>query len=178
MSADLMIHGSARESALESRDPHRPGAVQLAEDERRHGPGVADDAGLGHHRGDLRDAADHVVGAEHARQDLGGIDPVLKGDHAGLRPEQRSDRGRGNLGIVELDREDHEIDRPDASRVVGCLGRSNGDVAARAADPEAMLRNRPEMGAPRDERDVLAGRGEAAADVGADPAAAHDRDAQ
>ena len=94
------------------------------------------------------------------------------------RPEQRLERCGGGLGVVELDREDHQIDRADRGWVVARLRRPDQDVAERAAQRQPVLPDGREMAAARDEGDVLPGSSEAAAHVAADPARSHDRDAQ
>ena len=153
-------------------------SVKLAEDEARHGAGVADHARLGDHGGDVRDTADDLLSPEHAGEHARAVDPVLQRDHPRTRPEQGLERCGGGLGVVELDREDHQIDRADRGRVAARLRRPDQDVAERAAQRQPVLPERREMRAPREEGDVLPGSSEAAADVAADPARSHDRDAQ
>jgi hypothetical protein len=94
---------------------------------------VADHAGLFDHGGDLRHAADDMTPPEHAGQELGAVHAVLQRHHAGVRSDERSGRCCGRLGVVELDREDHEVDRADRGGVVVRLRRPDQDVAERAA---------------------------------------------
>jgi hypothetical protein len=77
-----------------------------------------------------------------------------------------------------LTAKNHEVDRADRGRVVARLRRPDQDAAERAAQRQPVLPDGREMVAARDEGDVLSGSSEAAADVAADPARSHDRDAQ
>jgi hypothetical protein len=109
-------------------------------------------------------------------QDAHAVDPVLHGDDPGRGTDQRPGGCRRLLGVVELDREDHQIDRADGGRIVGRLRRLHGGVAECALDPEPLAPQGREVRAAGDEGNVLAAGREPAADIAADPAAAHDRD--
>ena len=147
----------------------------------RHGAGVADEAGLGDHRGDGRDAADHVPVAQHADQAGLGVDAVLQGDHAGGpgRPVGLQERGAGGAGalhVPQLGGEEHDVDRSDLGRIVGGVGGRDLNVAVGAGDAEPLFPDRLQVSAAGDEGDIAAGGGEPGAEIAADPARAHHRD--
>ena len=84
---------------------------------------------------------------------------------------------RRGLGVPELDPDEDEVDRPEARRVVGRPHGIEVDVAELAADHQPPLAHRREVGAAGDEGDLAAALGEPRAEVAADPARAHHRDA-
>ena len=73
--------------------------------------------GRGDHGGDIGGAADRAVGAEDRRDALDAVDAVLQGDERACpaRPAAVASFG-GLLGVPQLDREQHDVDRPDARR--------------------------------------------------------------
>ncbi len=71
--------------------------------------------------------------------------------------EHRRQQRQRRLVVVRFDRDDHELDRSDLRRVL--LGAAVRDEVAEFAAPDlqAVLADRRQVGAARDERDVMAG---------------------
>ena len=76
---------------------------------------------------------------------------------------------RGDFGhLPRLDRYEDSVDGADVARRVRCLGVRDCEVSLDAAYQKAVSADGLEVGAPRDERHVLAGAGQAATEVAAD----------
>ena len=106
-------------------EPRRARAVQLAEDQVIHRR-VADDARLGDHRRHVRDAAARVPCADGTRQHLDAVDAVLKRDHDRVGTDERRQQCQRALGVVQLDREEDDVDRTDRRGVVGGADAAEG----------------------------------------------------
>ena len=87
--------------------------VDTPADHARERAGVSDDPRRGQHRSDIGAAGDHSIRAEDRRKPLRAVDTILQCDHTGVRPEQRESLLGRLLGIPQLDREQHDIDRPE-----------------------------------------------------------------
>ncbi|MCH7929292.1 MAG: hypothetical protein IIA01_02165 [Proteobacteria bacterium] len=122
----------ARERRAQRLGARAHGPVELADGEPGDGVAVADHAGPLDHRRDVGDAAHEALGRDEWGEPLARVDPVLERDHRGLRPDQRGDGARGGLGVVDLDREQHEVGGPERRRVVARRHRINRRVAERA----------------------------------------------
>ena len=79
----------------------------------------------------------------------------------------------GGLCVPELDRKQHDVDRADAFGVVGHVRLGQVQVAVHALEPEAVRLHRRQIGAARDEEDVVTGRRHARAEIAADRARRH-----
>ncbi len=77
------------------------------------------------------------------------------------------------LGVPKLDGEKNQIDRRDAGRIVGRLHVLQVQIAERAFDLEAILADRFEMRAAREEHDIVPGRDQPRAEIAADGARRH-----
>ncbi len=132
-------------------------------------PGAVD------HRDDIGDAGNGAFGADDGRDALIAVDAVLQGDDAGAGAEQRPRLLGRLLGVPQLDREQHDIDRPDRGRIVGDIDLGQMQVAVHALEREAVLGDCRAMGAARDEEHIVAGRLHARAVIAADRARRHDR---
>jgi hypothetical protein len=136
---------------------------------------VFDDARLLDHRRDIGDAADRLVGAEDRGDPLDAIDAVLQGDDAGVRPDQRFGQFRRLLGVPQLDREHHHIDRANRLRIVGDVHLGQMQVAVHALDGEAVLGDGVAMRAARDEENLVSVRRQPAPEIAADRSRRHCR---
>ena len=152
-------------------------AGELAEADPRVHAGVADVAGRLDPGDDAAEAAEHALGAEGVGELGGRVDAVEEGDDEGVGAEERPHRLRGLGDLPGLHAEEDRVGRAERRRVVGGAGGVDREVAGDAADAEAVLPDGAEVVAPGDEGDVLAGLGEATAEVGADGAGAEDGDA-
>jgi hypothetical protein len=79
--------------------------------------------------------AHHVVVPDRPDQLLLVLDPVLQRDHRRVRTDQRPQPGRGGVGVEALHAEQHDVARPDLSRVIGGR-RPDRKVALHAAHPQ------------------------------------------
>ena len=79
------------------------------------------------------------------------------------------------LGVPQLDREQHDVDRADRGRIVGDIRLRQMQVAVHAFDLQPVLRDGVAMGAARDEEHVVPGRRHARAEITADRARRHRR---
>ncbi len=80
-----------------------------------------------------------MLGAQDRRDALDAVDAVLQGDDAGVGADQRPRLLGGLFGVPQFDREQHDIDRADAFRVVGDVRLGQMQVAVHALDLEAVL---------------------------------------
>ena len=148
-------------------------AVHAADPHRRELRGVAHHAGPAEHRGDIGGAGAGLLLAEDRRDALVAVDAVLQGDDAGVRADQGLGQlGRG-LGVPELDREQHDIDRADLLGIGRGVDLRQMQVAVHAFDLEPVLAERVEVGAARDVGDVMARGLHPSAEIGADRAGRH-----
>jgi hypothetical protein len=83
---------------------------------------------------------------------------------------------RRRVGVVQLHREEHDVDRADGGWIVGCRNGRYVEIALRALDAKTLRAQRRQMRAARDEGDVHADRRQPSAEVSAHAAAANDRD--
>ncbi len=88
----------------------------------------------------------------------------------------RPDRLAGNLGVGGLDAEEDEIGAGDGGRIV-CRGEFNPVQPVGALDDEPLAPDRLDMHRPRDQRHLMSGPRQHAAEIAADRPGAHDHDA-
>src|SRR5690606_2714838 len=100
---------------------------------------------------------------------------VLQREDNGVRADERFQQPGRALDVVELHREDDDVDGADRRGVVGGLDRRNMDVALRTPDVEAARLHGRQVRAAGDERDVLACRRQASSEVPTDTARAENR---
>src|SRR5262245_4773744 len=117
-----------------------------------------------------------MLGPERAAEDVDALDAVLQRHDERAGSDERRKLADGRFGLIQLDGEEHDVDRPDRRRVVGGVDARRVDGAKRTLNADAAFANRREMGAAGDERDVAAGRSEAAAKIPADASRAENRD--
>ena len=159
-----------------SRRRHPP--VQLADGDALRTGDVAHPTERQQVRHGVGYAADHMGGAEDWDHAILGIDPVQQRDHRRGRTEQRLARRRRFFQAVEFGGEEYGVDRADDARIVRRLHALEPDIAQRlAGDGEATVTQPLQVGAARDEGDIVAGGLQARAVVAAELARAHDRDA-
>jgi len=110
-------------------------------------------------------AAHGVVLAVEARHDGRRVDAVLETHNGGVGAEQGPERLHRHLDVVELDPQQHDVDRAYGGGVVG--GRGGGDVhvAERARHPQARRPDGGQVRAARDEGDAGASRPQAGAEI-------------
>ena len=157
----------------ERREPGVGFAVHAADPHRRELRGVPHHAGPAEHGRDIGGAGAGRVLAEDRRDALVAVDAVLQGDDAGVRADQRLGQlGRG-LGVPQLDREQHDIDRADLLRIGRGVDLRQVQVAVHAFDLQPVLAQRVEVGAARDVGDVMARGLHPPAEIGADRAGRH-----
>ena len=133
---------------------------------------MADLAGGGDPGDDAAEAAEDALGAEDGGELGGGLDAVLQGDDEGVGAEERA-HGAGGVGdLPGFDAEEDDVGGAELGGGVGDAGGVDGEVAFGARDAEAAFADGAEGVAAGEEGDVLAGLGEAAAEVGADGAGA------
>src|SRR6187402_2409638 len=119
---------------------------------------MADDARRRDDGADVSGAADDMVAADRRSHPVDAFNAVLnRNDDGGWTKERAKLLNRG-IDVVELDREEDEIDRADRGRVVGRLHARQGQIVAKALDPEPVGAQGGEVRATRDEVDVGAGR--------------------
>ena len=117
---------------------------------------------------DAAEAADHVLRPQALDELRRGIDAVLERYDARVGANEGTNQ-RGDFGhLPRLDRHEDSVDGADVARRVRCLGVRDCEVSLDAAYQKAVSADGLEVGAPRDERHVLAGAGQAAAEVAAD----------
>ncbi len=114
--------------------------MHRAETQPRHRSGMHDDAGLADRRRDVRDAAHHALGADDRADPLDALDAVLERDDDAALRDERPYRGRRAFRIPELDREQDDVGRREARRIVGDGGSRERGVAERALDGRARAR--------------------------------------
>jgi hypothetical protein len=124
----------------------------------------------------VADAAHHRGVTKRPPQDIVLDHPVLKRDDGRLRTDQRLDEFRRPFRVPQLHCHHQDVDDAERGRVVGRGDARHVDVALRLVlDGEAVLTERVQMFAARDEGDVVPGVGQAAAVKPADTAGAHER---
>jgi len=129
-----------------------------------------DDDGVGNGSDNCPDAAN----PSQSNNDANATFPWI---HDGVGPEERRKHLRGRLDVVQLDREQHDVDDADLVRIAERADARNVDVALRADDAQPAGAERVEVRATREERHVRPRRCEPSAKIAADAAAAYDRDA-
>ena len=102
--------------------------------------------------------------------------PFCRHTMAVSRPIIGPMRLRGGLHVVELRRQEHDVDGADRGRIVGGGGGRDQQVPERAPDREPVRADRRQVRAARDEGHLGAGRRQPRAEVAADGAGPHDRD--
>lgn len=117
-----------------------------------------------------------MAAAERRAQPLVLVHAVLQGDCGRVGADQRLDEVCGALGVVLLDREDDDVDRADACRIVGRGDRLQMQITVAAFQRQTVRSQRRQMLAAGDEMHVFAGRGQTRAKIAADAACRHDRD--
>ena len=174
---DVPPHRRAQPRADDGRrdglGPLRGCAVELAQRE----PVallVLDDARLHDGRGGVHHAADDLLGGDVLGDDAAGVDAlqprafpraavplevpprnaVLRGQHDGVRPDERRQQRRNEDESVRLDGQHDDVRVPDLRRVV-CGEDFGREVAVRAAHHDAALPHRRQVRPPRNQRDVL-----------------------
>ena len=156
---------------------------------------VLDDARLHDGRGGVDHAPDDVLGGDVLGDDAAGVDAlqpralprsavplevpprnaVLRGQHDGVRPDERRQQRRDGDEPVRLHRQHDDVCDPHLRRVVGRedLGR---EVAVRAAHHDAALPHRRQVRPPRNERHVLTRQAKLGAQIRANSPRAIDRE--
>ena len=152
-------------------------AGELAEADPRVHAGVADVAGGLDPGDDAAEAAEHALGAEGVGELGGRVDAVEEGDDEGVGAEERASCACAASATCQVFTPRRITSAgPSAAGSSEARAGCDREVAGDAADAEAVLPDGAEVVAPGDEGDVLAGLGEAAAEVGADGAGAEDGD--
>ena len=100
-------------SSLSSLD-----AVDAAAAHGRELRGVQHHARSAEHGRDIGGAGNGVLFAEDRRDALVAVDAVLQGDDASVRADQRLRKLGGDLGVPQLDGEQHDVDRADLLGIV------------------------------------------------------------
>jgi hypothetical protein len=128
----------------------RARAVELAEQQPLHGPGLADHARRGDGGGDVADAAHDLARVEGGAQGPVLQHAVLERDHRRVRSHQGTDLRQRLFGVPQLHGQHHHVDHADAGRVVGDahLGQVHGFGAF---DAQALAAHRLQVRAARDE---------------------------
>lgn len=126
---------------------------------------MCNDAGLRDGGGDVADTAHDRRVTEDPPQHIVFLNAVLKRDNCGAARNQRSDCARRALGVPELYADEDEIDWSQRGGIVRDAWRLDVEIAELARDPQAILLERREMSAARDERDLGSTLGKAAAEV-------------
>ena len=177
--------GDARGDSIGGLTQHQSIAGIVAHHTRRRNVGRKEDDTAKHSRG-LDGRGDPAVGVA-GRQGRAGqcATPIVekppgqaveRGDHAGVRPQQRRDAGRCPRQAVALERDDHRVLRAKIGRIVA--GGEFEDMAGvAAAQCQAVGANRRQVRAARDQADLMAGLGQARTDGAADGAGAENANA-
>ena len=119
-------------------------------------------------------SADHdVISTQNGGQLVAVGYPVLQRQDHGVGPHQRRHGGYRLGVVVHLDRVQDEVDRPDGAGRIGSA-RPDHELAGQVAgDAQPTAPDGIEVGASGDECDILAGAGQQATEVAADPTGAH-----
>ena len=136
-----------------------------------------DDAGRTDRRGDVRGSAENARPTDYRANALHALHPILEGNDHTASGEQWSDLRRGILGIPELYRKEHRIDRCDARRIIGDHRFGEMDVAVGTAHAQAMLAHRRQVTAAGNEGDIVPRLCELRAEIAANASGTHDRNA-
>src|SRR4051812_32029359 len=111
--------------------------------------------------------ANNLRKRDKTREGIDAVDAVLKGHDASVRPDQGKNGLRGLVAVIDLDRENHDIDRPNFGRSVGSGEARQIDIAESTRHPQAAASHHVEMSAAGNESDILTGLGEARAYIAA-----------
>jgi len=122
----------------------------------------------------MGDAAGDMRRTQAFRQHADAAHPVLERHDQGVGPQKRLALVGAGFRVPQLDREQHRVDRADLGRVVGHGDVLQMQVAFVAGDPQAALADGLQMGAARQEVNVMTGGGQTGAEVSADTAGGHD----
>jgi hypothetical protein len=154
----------------------RTRTVELAEQQPLHRPGLADHPGRCDRRRDIADTAHQLARIERGAQVLVLQHPVLERDDGRVRPHQRADLRDRLLGVPQLHAQHDDVGDADLRRVVGGMDLRHVQ-RLRAFDVQAVPAHGLQVPAARDEMHVGAALHQAGAEVAAQPARTHDRDA-
>jgi len=169
---------AAAERLLQSLRAAAQAAGQLAEADVGLGALVADHAGGLDPGDDTAEAAEDALGAEDGGELGGGLDAVLERDDEAVGAEGGRN-GAGGVGdLPGFDGKEDGVGGAEIGGVVGGLNGLDGKIAFGAGDAEAAFAEGPERFASGDEDYLLAGLGEATAEIGADGTGPEDADAQ
>ncbi len=149
---------------MQRLDTWRASAIVLADDAALHRAGLVNDTGSSDLRRDVGDAAHNTLLAAHATENLVFRDAVLKGDHGGMRADERSNDPRRRFRVPQLHGDQHDVNDTDRPRVVSDGDCGDMNVAERLVlHKEPPLPHRSQVCPPGDERDVAPDVREAAA---------------
>src|SRR5205814_6424954 len=115
----------------------------------------------------------HLPRSDYRADALDTLDTVLERDHPTAARKQRPDGLCGGLGVPELDREKHDVERAERTRVIAHRRRFQPDLARGAAHGEATLAHRCEMPPAGNERDLVPGLRKLRAEIAAHTSCTH-----
>src|SRR3989449_6185581 len=138
-------------------------------------PGLDDHARLGDAAGDIGRAAHDALAPEDGADALDRLDAVLEWNHEGIGAAAGTQLRGGALGVPELHREHHDVDRAGVGGLLDGL-HFQLRIPERALQREAIALQRLQMPPAGDERDRVPRLLQARAKVAAYAAGAHDGD--
>ena len=147
---------------------------QGAELQARHLPGVLDHAGRADARGDVGRAAHHAAAGSTVFSTSIDSTPFWNGITTVCLPMIGLSCARGALGVPQLDREHHRVDRPGLGRILEHLTLSRA-LPCGLSMVRPSLADRLRGAAAGEERHVVPGLLQAGAEVAADAACAPSR---
>src|SRR5437667_363977 len=172
---ELGVDRGAGEAPGQRLRARRQPPVELAEDDPA-GEVVGDDAGPVDGREHPGDAAHGGTGAQDLVDRVVVVEAVLEGEDGRVGSDDGADALGGRLGVERLHAEEDDLGRGEATNILDGREADDGLALDGRADAQAVALDRPQMLAPRDQRDRLAGTRELRAEVTADAARAHDDD--
>ena len=175
--ADLGIDAALLASSMKGLDPLRAAAVIFSEHQPLQRAALRDHAGTADAGPDISHAAEQRLIAEDRPQHVVLGHAILKRDDAGLGRHDRNERACRALGIPQLDAEHHHVDRTDALGLGGDIDLRHVDSLRPAFDGETVLTHGGEMRTACDEMNVGSALHQPRAEIPADPAGPHDRNA-
>src|SRR6266850_2100803 len=144
------------EGGGDALDPLGHGPASLTEDDPSLVARAYDHPWVGELEGHVRRAGNHGSGADHRRNRLRIVEPVLHGEHHRVPRHQRRERARSDLRVVGLDREKDEIDGFHSAGI-GDGSDEDGRLPRRRAYRQAASLHRLQVRSPGDEDDVVPG---------------------
>ena len=131
---------------------------------------MPDEARFGDERDDTADAAEHVPPAELRGELLRRLHPVLHGQDAGIRPEQRPESVERLGHLPALDAEHDDVHVACLLRIADGLDGGQREIALCALHAKAVPLKGFQVRAARDENDLFPRLGEPSPIVAAYPA--------